>query len=58
MSQHRLPTIKDPLADLAIKPMEEIEEEQRETMNVLDQEIQEPPVVSSDVFGKQFKKKI
>lgn len=53
MSQNRLPTIKDPLADLAIKPMEEIEEQ----VEVIQQEIQEPPVGATDVFGKEFKKK-
>jgi len=53
MSQNRLPEVKDPLADLAIKPMEEIEEE----VEIIQQEIQEPPVGANDVFGKDFKKK-
>ncbi len=53
MSQNRLPTIKDPLADLAIKPMEELEEE----VEIIQQEIQEPPVGAKNGFGKEFKKK-
>ena len=54
MSQNRLPEVKDPLADLAIKPMEEIEEEHQEVEPIEE----EPPVEPADVFGsKKFKKK-
>ena len=61
MSQNRLPDVKDPLADiadLAIKPMEELEETNRQLDE--DEELLEPKqrVEASDVFKKYHKNNI
>ncbi len=60
MSQNRLPDVKDPLADiadLAIKPMDELEETNRQLDE--DEELLEPKekVGAGDVFKKYARTK-